>query len=362
MLVVGVRYMNYGLRQVLLMVTTTFIFTALFVPVVKKIALYIGAVATPNERSVHKTVMPELGGLAIFFGFLVGYMLFAKQTIEMNAILIGSIIIIITGIIDDIKPIKAKYKWIPQMVAGAVIVFYGGIVLKEVSALGYHIDFGVLSYPITLFFIIGMINAINLIDGLDGLAAGVSSIFFLTIGIIAFIMNTIGGLDIVLSFIMLGSTLGFLLHNFHPAKIFMGDTGSMFLGFIISVIALLGFKNITLTSLIVPILILAVPILDTAFAILRRILNKQPITQADKQHLHHQILKMNFSHTSTVLIIYYIDALFAFASIVYVLKDAKLGIFIYIILLAIVMWFVITTNIVVNKDELKKKKLSKKHD
>lgn len=352
--------MDYNLKQVLIMVCTTFVFTALIVPLIKRIAIYIGAVAKPNERTVHKHDMPQLGGLAIFFGFLIGYMLFSKQTIEMNSILIGSFIIIIAGIIDDINPIKAKYKWLTQLVSAAVVVFYGGILLKDISAFGYYIDFGVWAYPITLFFIVAMINAINLIDGLDGLAAGISSIFFLTIGIIAFIMNNIGGLDIVLSFIMLGSTLGFLLHNFHPAKIFMGDTGSMFLGFIISIIALLGFKNVTLTSFIVPILILAVPILDTFFAILRRIINKQPITQADKQHLHHQLLKMNFSHTTTVLIIYYIDALFAFASIVYVIKDAKLGMFLYIILLAIVLWFVITTNIVVNKEAIKRKIKSKK--
>jgi UDP-GlcNAc:undecaprenyl-phosphate GlcNAc-1-phosphate transferase len=352
--------MDYNLKQVLIMVGTTFVFTALIVPLIKKIAIYIGAVAKPNERTVHKHDMPQLGGLAIFFGFLLGYMLFSKQTIEMNSILIGSFIIIIAGIVDDINPIQAKYKWLTQLVAAAVVVFYGGILLKDISAFGYYIDFGVWAYPITLFFIVAMINAINLIDGLDGLAAGISSIFFLTIGIIAFIMNNIGGLDIVLSFIMLGSTLGFLLHNFHPAKIFMGDTGSMFLGFIISIIALLGFKNVTLTSFIVPILILAVPILDTFFAILRRIINKQPITQADKQHLHHQLLKMNFSHTTTVLIIYYIDALFAFASIVYVIKDAKLGMFLYIILLAIVLWFVITTNVVVNKEEIKKRIKAKK--
>ena len=353
--------MEYNIKQVLIMVVTTFLFTAFIIPLIKKIAVYIGAVAKPNDRSVHKVEMPQLGGLAIFLGFILGYMLFSKQTIEMNSILIGSFLIIITGIIDDIRPIKARYKCTAQLVAASVVVFYGGILLKDVSAFGYYMDFGILAYPVTLFFIVAMINAINLIDGLDGLAAGISSIFFLTIGIIAFIMNNIGGLDIVLSFIMLGSTLGFLLHNFHPAKIFMGDTGSMFLGFIIAVIALLGFKNVTLTSFIVPILILAVPILDTLFAILRRLINKQPIAQADKQHLHHQLLKMNFSHTATVLIIYYIDALFAFASIVYVVKDAKLGMFLYIILLAIVLWFVITTNIVVNKEELKKKINHKKN-
>lgn len=347
--------MKYDLKQILIIVGVTFAFTAMIVPFIKRIAIHIGAVAKTNERTVHKGLMPQLGGLAIFLGFLLGYILFSKQTIEMNSILIGSFIIIIIGLIDDINPIKPNYKIMAQLISAAVIVFYGKILLQDISAFGYYIDFGLWAYPITLFFIVSMINAINLIDGLDGLAAGISSIFFLTIGIIAFIINKSSGLDIILSFIMLGSTLGFLLHNFYPAKIFMGDTGSMFLGFIISVIALLGFKNVTLTSLIIPILILAVPILDTFFAILRRLINKQPISHADKQHLHHQLMKMKFSHRTTVLIMYYIDALFAFTSIVYVLKDAKLGIFLYIILLAIVLWFVITTNIIVNKDNTKKR-------
>ena len=345
--------MNYSINHIITIVLTTLVFTALFTPIVKRIAHYIGAVAKPNNRTVHKTDMPSLGGLAIFFGFLIGYMLFSKQTIEMNAILIGSIIVIITGIIDDIKPIKSYYKLLAQLAAASVIVFYGGILLKDINAFGLYIEFGIFTYPITLFFIVAMINAINLIDGLDGLAAGISSIFFLTIGIIAFINNKLGGLDIILSFIMLGSTLGFLFHNFHPAKIFMGDTGSMFLGFIISIIALLGFKNVTLTSFIIPILILAVPILDTFFAILRRLINKTPITVPDKEHLHHQLLKMNFSHRSTVLLIYYINALFAFASIIYALKNPEIGIFLYIILLIIVLWFVITTNIIIKKDKNK---------
>jgi UDP-GlcNAc:undecaprenyl-phosphate GlcNAc-1-phosphate transferase len=278
----------------------------------------------------------------------------------MNSVLIGSFILIITGMIDSINSVKAKYQLLAQIASAIVVIFYGNLLLNNIDAFGYTINFGILAYPITLFFIVGMINVVNFIDGLDGLAGGISSIFFLTIGIIAFILNKFGGLDIALSFIMLGSTLGFLLHNFYPAKIYMGQAGSMFLGFIISVIALLGFKNVTLTSFIVPILIMAVPILDTAFAILRRLINKKPISQADKQHLHHQLLKMNFSHRTTVLIIYYIDALFAFASIIYVIKDAKLGIFLYIILLIIVLWFVITTNIVINRSELKENKSRKK--
>ena len=347
--------MTYDIKTVIIMVTTTFIFTTATVPFIKKLALYIGAVDKPNSRKVHKKVMPRLGGLSIFLGFLLGYMLFANQTVEMNSILIGSFIIILLGIFDDIKNIKPKYKLAVQLIAASVIAFYGGMVLEEISAFGFYINFGIFSYPVTLLFVVAMINSINLIDGLDGLAAGIGSIFFLTIGIIAFMLNKLGGLDIVLSFIMLGSTLGFLVHNFYPAKIFMGDTGSMFLGFIISVIALIGLKKVTLTSFVIPLLILAVPILDTCFAILRRVINKKSIAQSDRQHLHHQLLKMNFSHRTTVLIIYYINILFAFASIIYFLRDSTIGIYIYMTLLVIVLWFVVTTNIIVNRKKSRNK-------
>ena len=343
------------LKDILLMVGTTFLFTVLFIPIVGKIATHIGALDMPNERKVHKKPIPRLGGLGIYFGFLLGYILFGKESLQMNSILIGSFIIIITGVTDDISPIPAKYKFMGQLAGAAVIPLYGGIILKDVSALGLYINFGVFSIPITILFIVSVINCINLIDGLDGLAGGLASIYFLTIGVIALLLNNANGLDIVLTFIMLGSTLGFLWHNFNPAKIFMGDSGSMFLGYIISVIALLGFKNVTLTSFIVPLMLLAIPILDTLLAILRRLINHKPISAPDKNHLHHQLLNMKFSQRKTVLIIYAVDILFAVASIIYIIGDFTQGLIIYSVLLIIVLIFIFNTNIL--WDRSKKKKL-----
>lgn len=346
------------LIKILLMVFTTFLFVAFITPFIKKIAHHIKAVDIPNERKVHKEPMPRLGGLGIYFGFLLGYILFGVQDKMMNSIFIASFIIIITGIIDDVQPLKASHKFIGQLIATCIVVFYGNILLKDISAFGLYFDFGILTYPITIFFILGCINCMNLIDGLDGLATGISSIYFLTIGIIA-AMQGKTGLDFVLTFIMLGSTLGFLVHNFNPASIFMGDSGSMFLGFIIAVISLLGFKNVTMTSLIIPLLILAIPILDTIFAIIRRTLKGESISTPDKFHIHHQLLNRNFSQRATVLIIYAINLLFAFASIVYVLKDQILGYIIYGILLLIVVLFVVKTNVVFDQKEMKKKRFHK---
>lgn len=339
-----------SIKEVIAIVVIIMLFVMLFIPVVKEIAVYIGALDIPDKRKVHKVPIPRLGGLGIYAGFILGYILFGHQSVQMNSILIGSVIIIITGMIDDIKPIPAKYKFMGQLVAALIIPFYGGIVLKDVSAFGLYIDFGILSYPLTAFFIVAAINCVNLIDGLDGLAGGISAIYFLTIGVISMFLHNTNGLDTVLTFIMLGSTLGFLKHNFNPASIFMGDSGSMFLGYMIAVIALLGYKNVTFTSFIVPIFLLAIPILDTSFAILRRFINHKPISMPDKNHLHHQFLKQNFSQRKTVLIIYFIDALFASASVLYVLGDFKVGLFIYVILFVIVFVLIWKTDIIFEKN------------
>ena len=353
--------MQEVLKQILPMIFIPFLFVLCIVPFIKKIAIHVGALDIPNERKVHKKPMPRLGGLAIFFGFLLGYMIYGTHSSQMNSILIGSFIIILTGVMDDIKPLKPSVKFIGQLIAASILVFYGNFLMKEISAFGIAIDFGIFSPFLTIFFILGCINCMNLIDGLDGLAAGISSIYFLTIGIIATMQQKFG-LDFILTFVLLGSTLGFLIHNFHPATIFMGDSGSMFLGFIIATIALLGFKNVTMSSLIIPLLILAIPILDTLFAIVRRSLKGEKISTPDKFHIHHQLLNRNFSQTQTVLLIYAINILFAIASIVYVLKDAILGYLIYGILLIIIIIFVMKTNIIFEHKEKKKFSFFRKKD
>ncbi len=354
-------------------VLITFLFSAIIMQAMKKIAIHIGAVDIPRKdegnRHIHKKVMPKLGAVGIFLGFLFGYMLFGEQSIKMNSILIGSFIIILTGIIDDIKPIKAYQKLIGHIIAASVIVFYGGILLNNITAFGFSFDFGIMTYPITLLFIIACTNIINLIDGLDGLSGGICSIFYLTIAIIGFYQGRYGSLVMILTLIMLGSTLGFLIHNFYPAKIFAGDCAT-FMGFIIAVITLLEFKGPALISFFVPVTILGIPILDTLFAIIRRLLKKQPPFQADKEHLHHQLLGMNFSQRTTVLIIYAINLLFATASIFYTIKDPIIGQIIYIIIFIIVLWFVFHTSIISDNNpkitkkiinKLKPEKLTKKN-
>ena len=343
-------------HNIFLIVFVSFLASALLVPFAKKCAIHVNAIDMPNARKVHKKPIPRMGGLAIFGSFLLGYMLFARTSIQMLSILIGGFIIVLTGIFDDIKPVWSKAKFILQIVAACVVVFYGDIVLKDITFLGLYLKFpSPLDYIITIFFIVGITNAINLIDGLDGLASGVSAIYFATITIISYILFRMQGLETVLSLIMLGATLGFLLHNFHPAKIFLGDTGSYFLGFIISVISLLGYKGATLTTLIIPIVILAIPIFDTALAILRRLLKGEGIMAPDKEHFHHQLLKMKFSVTATVLIIYAINILFASVSVFFVLGDKKLAMGLYLALMVLLLFLVMKTDILFEHKKKDKK-------
>lgn len=354
--------MSYNeIVKIFLMTFTSFLFVMLITPFIIKVANHVGALDIPNKRKVHTVPIPRLGGVGIFLGFLLGYMIYGTPSAIMNSVLIGSFIIVLTGVVDDIKPLDAKTKFIGQLISACIIVFYGNLLINNLSAFNINIDFKwYISYPLTIFFILGCINCMNLIDGLDGLSSGLSAIYFLTIGIIACFKGNIG-LDLVITFVMLGSVLGFLVHNFHPATIFAGDSGSMFMGFIIAVVALLGFKNVTLTSLIIPLFILAIPICDTVFAIIRRLLKGESISTPDKFHIHHQLLNRNFSQTETVLIIYLVDLLFAAASIVYFLKDRILGYIIYGILLVIVSIFIMKTNVIFeHKDrvifKVKKKK------
>lgn len=339
--------------NVFIIILTTFLTSLILTHLMIKISKNMNIMDIPNERSVHKKPTPLLGGIAIFLSFLFGFILFGNQNPLMISILIASFLILLLGIFDDIKPIKARYKFVIHILVALIVVFYGGLKLTHVDIFGLSLNFKWMSPYITILIIAGIINAVNLIDGLDGLCAGISSIYFLTIGVIALILNKFNGLDIILSFIMLGATLGFLVFNYPPAKIFMGDTGSTFLGLMISVIMLLGFKTVTLTSLLIPLVLLILPITDTLFAIIRRVLNKKPIGQADKEHIHHQLLK-HLSTRKTILVIYVVDLIFSVVSIFYAIGKKKEMIIFYILLMFILLYLVFKTNVIFKKKENKK--------
>jgi len=305
-----------------LTILVSFLLSIAMTPLIKRFALLIGATDQPNHRKVHQSIMPRIGGLAIFISFMAGIFLIRPVNEYSFGILLGCLIIIITGFCDDMFELPAKYKMLGQLAAACSVVFLGGLQVVFINLpFGGQLQFGLLSIPFTILWIVGITNAINLIDGLDGLAAGVSSIALITISGIALIQGNLFVVSVGL--IVLASTLGFLFYNFHPASIFMGDTGALFLGFIISVLSLLGFKNVTFISFVIPVIILGVPISDTLFAIIRRIINKQPLSAPDKSHLHHCMLRMGFSHRQTVLLIYAMSAFFGLVAIIY--SQARIG-------------------------------------
>ena len=231
--------------RVIALIFIPFLVVVFVTPFIKKVAEHVGALDIPNERKVHKVPIPRLGGIGIYFGFLVGYMFFGEATSIMNSILIGSFILILTGAVDDIKPLKPLSKFIGQLLAALVITVYGGILIKDIDAFGMYLNFGILAYPLSVFFILGCINCMNFIDGLDGLASGISSIFFLSTGVIAACKCQLD-LPFLMTFIMLGSCIGFLVYNSHPAKVFMGDTGSLALGATLAAVAILTKHELSL--------------------------------------------------------------------------------------------------------------------
>lgn len=294
-------------------------------PTVARLAILVGAVDKPNHRKVHSKHMPTMGGLAIFFAFFLGHLIFRYPHFQFQGIFYGGLIILAAGIVDDLFGLQPRWKLLAQFIATTVVIFYGQVYFHSftIPYVGW-VDPGFVGYIITYLWVIGMTNAINLIDGLDGLASGISSITFLTMYFLAAQVNDYFVMTYAL--ILAGSTMGFLIYNFHPAKIFMGDTGAMFLGYIVAVMAMMGFRNATFISFVVPILILGVPVFDTVFAMVRRKIQGRPITQADKGHLHHLLMDLNRSQTKTVLIIYGISILFSAVAVIYDTVSPLMGV------------------------------------
>ncbi|WP_055106085.1 glycosyltransferase family 4 protein [Paenibacillus ihumii] len=294
-------------------------------PLVKKFAFKVGAVDVPNARKVHTRIMPRLGGLGIYLAFIVAFFIvlpFIPETFSVReanfikAFLVGGTMILLLGALDDRFDLSAKLKFLVQIATACVVVF-GFDIKLEFANIPFHSYSSVESWiaiPFTILWIVGVTNAINLIDGLDGLAAGVSAIAIGTIAVMAFLMgNTVVAL---LCLLLLGSIIGFLYFNFHPAKIFMGDSGALFLGFSLALLSLLGFKQIAIVSFLTPLILIGVPLSDTLFAIVRRWVQKKPIFSPDKGHLHHCLRELGFSHRQTVLIIYGIAAFFGVLAVI----------------------------------------------
>ncbi len=322
-----------------------FLIALLVMPAVILLAKKTGAMDAPNARKVHKKPIPRIGGLGIYAGFIAAIIFVAikfgldgEQVKETIGLVVSGSLIVALGLFDDYKNLPAKVKLLGQIGAAAVLVMVFGVRIDFVTdPFGDYLYLDSLAIPVTMFWLVGLTNTVNLIDGLDGLAAGVASIASFTILLIALEQDFI--LVAVLTAALAGAAVGFLKYNFHPAKIFMGDTGSMFLGFMLAGISVTGaVKSVATIALIVPIFALGLPILDTTFAIVRRVRGGVPIFKPDKGHLHHRLLSVGFTQRQAVLLMYVISALFGLSAIALTAVSCQIAALILILVFAAIIY------------------------
>ncbi len=319
----------FPLKYIMVLIATLIV-SAISTPLVRFLAFKIGAVDNPNARRINKVPMPTAGGLAIFISFIISTLLFLPGLVKhlnyngtyveyVVPIIIAGGIVIVTGLIDDIKELKPIPKLLGIVVAASIVWMWTGFRFND-----FKIPFGGLllhfplwlSFLLTVLWIVAITNAVNLIDGLDGLVSGVSIISLTTMGLVSYFFLHDSNIFLPLTiFILVAAIVGFLPYNYHPAIIYLGDTGALFIGFMIGVLSLQGLKNSTAVAVVTPMIILGVPITDTVIAIIRRTLSGQKIYEADRMHLHHRLLSMGLTHRGTVLVIYAISFVFSLTSL-----------------------------------------------
>ncbi|HEM6088583.1 TPA: undecaprenyl/decaprenyl-phosphate alpha-N-acetylglucosaminyl 1-phosphate transferase [Streptococcus suis] len=319
----------FALKYIMVIITTMVI-SAIATPLVRFLSFKVGAVDNPNARRINKVPMPSAGGLAIFIAFTLAALWFLPGIVThvnfhgtyfdyILPLVVASTIIVVTGFIDDVKELTPAPKMLGIVIAASIIWFF-----TEFHFDSFKIPFGGpfiifptwLSFFLTVLWIVAITNAVNLIDGLDGLVSGVSIISLTTMGIVSYFFLHDSNIFLTLTiFILVAAIIGFLPYNYHPAIIYLGDTGALFIGFMIGVLSLQGLKNSTAVAVVTPMIILGVPITDTVMAIIRRKLSGQKISEADRMHLHHRLLSLGLTHRGTVLVIYAISFIFSLTSL-----------------------------------------------
>ncbi|MBC8313421.1 MAG: undecaprenyl/decaprenyl-phosphate alpha-N-acetylglucosaminyl 1-phosphate transferase [Candidatus Cloacimonetes bacterium] len=318
----------------------SFLTTYLIVPLNCKLSTKLGIIDIPRKRSIHKIAIPKSGGLSLLIGLFLSQFLFlvlGKQSFSLLfvGLIIGGFLIFILGILDDYFDIRAWIKIFIEIIIVLVIISFGFKINLITNPFGASISIGIFSIPTTIIWFLLVMNAINLIDGLDGLATGIVAIVFLIIGISSSV--TSNEFVAYFSFALLGGCLAFLKFNFHPAKIFLGDAGSLFLGFNIAALSVAGnaqYKGTTAMTMLIPMIVLSLPLIDTFLTFFRRLKRPKNLFQADKNHLHHKMLELGFSYKTVVLIGYFLTGLFGLIALGFLLVDKR-------ILLILIMFFVI---------------------
>jgi len=288
------------------------VLTILFVPFAKKAAFLLNALDRPSDRKVHKGLMPRLGGLAIYIGFtcaaVIGLIVAVIRHMQLNylaltGILLGSLVILLIGIIDDIKSISPTKKLVLQILAALIPMMFGVQINFISNPVTGILLLGYFTLPVTILWIVGITNALNFVDGLDGLASGITAIASVTLFIVAVRIHQPGAAILMIA--LAGAAIGFLRYNFNPASIFLGDSGSMFMGYLLACCSVIGvLKSTMILALLIPVFIMGIPIFDAASVIMRRVRDGRHIFDADRRHLHHRLLDSGFSHKQVVVSIY----------------------------------------------------------
>ncbi|MEG1633577.1 MAG: MraY family glycosyltransferase [Oscillospiraceae bacterium] len=306
--------------RVLLAIAVGFAVSFATTPIVKSFAQKVGAIDVPTElRRVHDHPIPRMGGLAIFLGFLISVLLFVDITRQMRGILLGAVVIVACGAIDDVISIRAWIKLLVQIAAAVIAVLHGVVieVLRSPNLLNQEqaLILGALAIPFTILWIVGITNSVNLIDGLDGLAVGVSTIASLTMFVVALLVSE-GNVALILAALM-GACVGFMPYNLNPAKIFMGDTGALLLGYVLATVSVVGmFKFYAVVTFVVPLFALALPLVDTSWAFFRRLLHGQNPMKPDRGHIHHRLIDMGLTQKQAVAILYSVSAVLGLCAVV----------------------------------------------
>lgn len=296
----------------------------------RKALVHFNVLAHPGERKMHKKAVPEGGGIAIFASVILVSVVFLGFDAKYFGFYLGATLMFLVGLLDDIFDLRARYKLVGQTVAVLLAMFFGLTIQFVTGQGGTLMDVGFLSLPLTFLWLLGVTNAINLIDGLDGLAGGVAAIVAVILGIVA-----LGGgrTEVaMLAFILAVATIGFLPHNFSDKrKMFLGDSGSQFLGFSLAALSILGVTKVAATfTMLAPVMILAIPIFDTFFAIIRRTKNGKHIFIADRGHLHHRLVDFGFTERKAVTFIYYVTILLGFMAVFSTRLSAKNAVLLFI--------------------------------
>ncbi len=312
-----------SLKHVILPFLVAWAAGMLLVPLVRKIALNLGLVDRPGGRKIHKAPIPRVGGVALYLGGLIGALPFLSESPETIGILLAGTFIFLIGLLDDLIELQARTKLAGQIFACMILLFFGvkiSFVTDFITGKGL-VALGLLTYPLTLLWVIGLTNTVNLVDGVDGLAGGIVFIALATLLSVRLATPNMQDPELinnvlVLSAAIMGALLAFLRFNVFPAIIFMGDSGAYFLGFMTSALSVAGAaKGSILFPLIIPLIAFGLPVLDVLFAILRRYFKKVPIFQADKEHLHHRLLQRGFSQRETTQFLWMVSCCFGFVAL-----------------------------------------------